>query len=221
MGKHSKRGTRDRLPAAPAPRDTPRPHPAGSGIGWLFAVVGTLFGLSVGYMIGTQLHLAGPGAPAIAGSSPAPPAQTDAGLADEQELAALRDILARDPDNLNAALSLANKLYDARRYAEAVPYYQTAFRLDPTNVEVSTDLGTALYYSGQPDAALAQYQQSLALDATHAQTLFNIGIVAFEGKGDARRAIDSWERLLSTNPNYPERARVEQLLAQARQQAGG
>jgi cytochrome c-type biogenesis protein CcmH/NrfG len=118
-------------------------------------------------------------------------------------------------------LALGNRLYDARRYAEAVPYYETAVRLDPDNVDASTDLGTALYYSGRPDDALAQYERSLAIDDAHAQTLFNIGIVSFEGLGDARRAIDSWERLLSTNPAYPDRARVEQLLAQARQQGGG
>jgi tetratricopeptide (TPR) repeat protein len=129
-------------------------------------------------------------------------------------------VLARDPENLNAAITLGNRLYDARRYGEAVPYFQAAMQRDPANVNVSTDLGTALYYSGQSDEALTQYEYSLTIDASHAQTLFNIGIVSFEGKGDPRRAIESWERLLSRHPTYPDRAGVEDLLTQARQSAG-
>jgi cytochrome c-type biogenesis protein CcmH/NrfG len=221
MGKQSKRAGREPAPATAARPAALRGHGAsGDAVGLLFAVVGTLFGLSVGYMIGTQRQVA-PGEVAVAAPETPPPTQTDAPLVDEQELEALRDIVARDPDNLDAVLALGNRLYDARRYAEAVPYYETAVRLDPDNVDASTDLGTALYYSGRPDDALAQYERSLAIDDAHAQTLFNIGIVSFEGLGDAQQAIDSWERLLSTNPAYPDRARVEQLLAQARQQGGG
>ena len=185
----------------------------------VFAIAGTLFGLSVGYVIATQTNQ-GPTAvvPPSATVAPAPPTAGGAApvLADEQELQALRDLLERDPDNLGAAVALGNRLYDAGRYAEAVPHYETAVRLDPDDLNVSTDLGTALYYSGRPDEALARYEQSLAIDASLAQTLFNIGIVAFEGKSDPRRAIDSWQRLLTAHPAYPERARVEDLLAQAR-----
>jgi tetratricopeptide (TPR) repeat protein len=54
-------------------------------------------------------------------------------------------------------VELANRLYDAGRYAEAIPYYQQAFTLDSTNVNVSTDLATALYYAGRVDEALAQF----------------------------------------------------------------
>jgi cytochrome c-type biogenesis protein CcmH/NrfG len=44
--------------------------------------------------------------------------------------------------------------------------------------------------------------------------------VCRDGKQDLPQAIQSWERLLAANPTYPERARVEQMLDQARQQAG-
>jgi tetratricopeptide (TPR) repeat protein len=83
-------------------------------------------------------------------------------------------------------------------------------------VNVSTDLGTAMFYAGRPDEALAQLQASLAIDASHAQTLFNIGIVKRDGKNDRKGAVEAWERLLASNPGYPEAARVRSLINEAK-----
>jgi predicted Zn-dependent protease len=180
-----------------------------------------VLGLAVGYVVFG--HRPGPPVvtPVADGAGGAPTPSTGAPpVVDEQHVRALRDILAKDPRNAQAAVQLGNHLYDAGRYAEAVGPYQQAFALDSGNVNVSTDLGTALWYSGKPDEALQQYERSLAIQADHAQTLFNQGIVRLEGKGDAAKAIQSWEKLLAAHPNYPERAKVEQLLEQTRQKVG-
>lgn len=143
-----------------------------------------------------------------------------AGLMDEQQAQALRNILARDARNVQAATQLGNLFYDAGRYAESVPLYRQAFALDASNVNLSTDLGTALWYSGKPDEAIAQLNTSLAINPTHPQTLFNIGIVKRDGKQDVAGAVQAWERLLASNPTYVDRDKVRQLLEQARQQVG-
>lgn len=149
-------------------------------------------------------------APVSVATAPAAP------LVDESQLRAYRDILARDPKNLQAALSAGNLLYDAQRYVEAIAFYQQAFALNPADINVSTDLGTALWYSGRADEALAQYDRSLALNATHGPTIFNIGIVRADGKQDYPGAVAAWEKLLATNPDYPAAARVRELLSGAR-----
>lgn len=182
-------------------------------------VAGILFGVIVGYIIGagqagTSLQIAG-GATAQSPGGAAPAAQATAVVTDA-ELQAYRDILARDPKNAKAATDLANRLYDAGRYAEAIPYYQQAHALDPKNTNVSTDLGTALYYAGRPDEALAQLELSLKADPKHAQTLFNIGIVKRDGKKDGKGAIEAWRRLLEIDPSYPEAARVRSLIAETK-----
>ena len=192
-------------------------HGTSEVTGVVFSIAATLFGLSVGYVIALQSRPRTPSAPTtVAQAAPAQGGTSTPVLADEQELAALREILGRDPNNLSAATALANRLYDAGRYADAIPYYQTAVRLAPSDPGLSTDLGTALWYSGRADDALRQYERSLAADPTHAQTLFNIGIVSLEGASDPARAVESWERLLTTYPAHPERDRIEALMAQAR-----
>jgi tetratricopeptide (TPR) repeat protein len=118
------------------------------------------------------------------------------------------------------AVDAGNRLYDARRYEEAIPYYQRALTFNADAINVSTDLGTALWYTGRADAALAQYDRSLAIDRTHAQTLFNVGVVRSDGKHDYAGAIDAWESLLKANPDYPGAANVRALVSDAQKKLG-
>ena len=180
-------------------------------------VAGVMFGIIVGYMLGVSQTGVGP-TPVAAAS--AQTAAAPGAAANEQELQAYRNVLASDPKNVRANIELGNRLYDAGRYAEAVPYYQQAFTLDSQNVSVSTDLATALYYAGRADEALAQFDKSLSLDPKHAQTLFNMGIVKRDAKNDPRGAIAVWERLLADVPNYPDAPKVRTMLAELKQKAG-
>jgi cytochrome c-type biogenesis protein CcmH/NrfG len=179
-------------------------------------VAGVMLGVIVGYMLGVSQ--AGMGSTPVAVASvqaqraaPAPAAVS------EQELQAYRNVLSTDPKNVRATVELGNRLYDAGRYAEAVSYYQQAFTLDAKNVNVSTDLATALYYSGRADDALTQFDRSLELDPKHGQTLFNLGIVKRDAKNDAKGAIATWERLLSSVPDYPDAAKVRWMIDELKQ----
>jgi tetratricopeptide (TPR) repeat protein len=175
-------------------------------------VAGMLFGIILGYTIGVSRPGEGP-LPVVAA---APAASAPAAVATDQDLQGYRNILASDPKNVRANAELANRLYDAGRYAEAIPHYQQAFAGDPKNVGVSTDLATALYYAGRADEALAQFDRSLAIDPTHGQTLFNLGIVRRDAKNDGKGAIDAWQRLLAAVPEYPEAGKVRTMIAELR-----
>jgi tetratricopeptide (TPR) repeat protein len=180
---------------------------------WIvYAMAAGLCGVLAGYIMAVQ----GGHGPAAAIAQTAAAAAPAAPVVDESELRAYRDILARDPKNVAAAVKAGNLLYDAQRYTEAIGFYQQAFALNSRDINVSTDLGTALWYSGRIDEALAQYEQSLAIDATHAQTLFNVGVVRADGKRDYAGALSAWETLLDKNPSYPDAAKVRTLMADAR-----
>lgn len=182
---------------------------------WIaYAIATMMVGGLAGYIIAVQ---SGNAAPSAVATTAAPPQTAPVPAVDESELRAYREILARDPKNLAAAVKAGNLLYDGQRYVEAIGFYQQAFALNPKDINVSTDLGTALWYSGRADEALAQYERSLAINATHAQTLFNVGIVRADGKRDYTGAAAAWEKLLQSNPDYPAVARVQTLIADARQ----
>ena len=187
-------------------RDTVTPLTAVTG------VAGLLFGVIIGYLLGVSQA----GSPLPLAAAAAPAASPQVAMVNEQELQSFRNILVSDPKNVPANIELANRLYDATRYAEAIPYYQRAFAGDPKNVNVSTDLATSLHYAGRPDEALAQFERSLTIDPAHGQTLFNVGIVKRDGKHDPKGAIAAWERLLAAVPGYPDAGKVRTMITELR-----
>jgi cytochrome c-type biogenesis protein CcmH/NrfG len=193
-------------------------QPAPSQTIWIIIAIAALFfGSILGYVIATGHRPARPATTTTPAAAPtAGTAAPVPAFVDERQVQSYRDILAKDPTNLQAAIGLGNLLYDGGRFTEAIAAYRQALALDKRNAAVSTDLGTALWYSGQPDAALAQFEQSLEFVPNHPQTLFNIGIVKRDGKGDLRGAVEAWETLLATNPGYPDAEKVRQLITQAR-----
>jgi tetratricopeptide (TPR) repeat protein len=78
-------------------------------------------------------------------------------------------------------------------------------------------MGTAMFYMGDSDKALAEFEKSLSYRPNHPNTLFNMGIVKWQGKKDVKGAVAAWEQLLKANPGYPERQKVEELLGKAKE----
>jgi hypothetical protein len=206
------------------PSGTPRAPTAGmierdedeKQYAWIvYATAALIVGGLAGYIIGVEGTRLGTGSRWQTAAT-APVTTPAAPLVDESALRAYRDILARDPKNLQAAVDAANLLYDGHRYADAIPLYEQAFALNSADINISTDLGTALWYVGRPDEALAQYERSLKISPRHAQTLYNVGIVRADGKHDYPGAVTAWESLLTTSPAYPNAAAVRELLSDAR-----
>jgi hypothetical protein len=42
--------------------------------------------------------------------------------------------------------------------------------------------------------------------------MFDYGYILIQGKNDSKGAIDSWEKLVKTNPNFDQLDRVKQLI---------
>ena len=189
----------------------------------LLALVCLTLGLVVGYMFRgpsatapvTQAPVAATAAGTPGGAAPAPTAESLQPLA-----APLLAALKADPKNAETLAQLGNLYYDNRIYPQAIEYYTRALELRPKDVNVRTDLGTAYFYSGLSDKALKEYEKSLAMDPNHANTLFNLGNVRQQGMNDNAGAIAAWEKLLQNNPQYPQRQRVMDMIAQARSQGG-
>jgi tetratricopeptide (TPR) repeat protein len=131
-------------------------------------------------------------------------------------VAPLLMMLEQDAKNADVLTQIGNLYYDHHAYRQAVPYYRRALETRPDDANIRTDLGTALWMSGDPRAALSEYEQVLRKNPNFAPALMNTGIVRLNGLNDAQGAIDAWEKLLATNPQFSERQRVLDLLAQAR-----
>ena len=178
-------------------------------------VCGILFGVMLGWVIGSQQASRRAAAPvqrqqSAAAPGPAGTADQAAGGAntppplDEGKVQSLQTIIKSDPKNTSAYVQLANAYFDAQRYPDAIKWYEASMKLDSKNPEASTDLGVSYYYAGRTDDALKQFEYSLKLNPKHAKTLFNKGIVLAFGKRDLQGATDAWQQVVQLAPGTPE-----------------
>jgi len=194
---------------------------------YTLAVVCLVVGIGGGWLMrGSQspaptTDTASASAPALnanAASQTPTPAQMQQ-MADTQA-APLLEKLKADPNNAGLLASIGNIYYDTQQYPTAIDYYQRALKVEPTNAAVRTDMATAYWYTGNADTAIAEFQKSLSYEPNKANTLFNLGIVEWQGKMDIDNAVATWQKLLDTNPDYQGKDKVLELIAQAQKHSG-
>ncbi|SRR5208283_2572252 len=191
---------------------------------YAMAVISLLVGLAIGYLFRGSQSLAPPAQPA-ASVQPTAPASAMAGghmpsLEEMKRMAdkkaePLLEKLKNDPQNSDLLIQVGNLYKSTHQFKEAASYYDKALQGDPKNVVIRTEMASCLYYSGDADAAISQLQQSLQYDPKDANSLFNLGMVKWQGKQDNKGALAAWRELLKTNPQLSadRKATVEKLMA--------
>lgn len=185
------------------------------------AVLCLLLGIGGGYLIrraqshSTPLPRTSVGSPAPGSAASAPAPSQLKGIADAQVAVKLEQ-LKSDPTDVALLNDLGNIYYDSKQYPAAIDYYNRSLKLQPTDSAVRTDLATAYWYVGDADTAVAEFNKALAYEPTKPDTLFNLGIVKWQGKHDAAGAVAAWQKLLDTNPAYDNKDKVLALIAQTK-----
>lgn len=128
--------------------------------------------------------------------------------------------LQSDPKNSELLAGLGNVYYDAQQFPVAIDYYEKALKVKPTDASVRTDMATAYWYVGSADMAIAEFNKALADEPNKANALFNLGVVQWQGKMDVQAALATWQTLLQTNPNYENKDKLLDLMAQVKKHAG-
>ncbi len=196
---------------------------------YVLAVICLLVGIAGGWFIrGSQSPAAAPAetastsAPAAAGANAGAQTPTPAQMQKMADTQAgpLIEKLKTDPANAGLLQNIGNIYYDAQQFPTAIDYYQRALKVQPANTGARTDMATAYWYTGDADTAIAEFQKSLSYEPTKANTLFNLGIVEWQGKMDINKAVATWQKLLDTNPNYEGKDKVLELITQAKKHAG-
>ncbi len=190
---------------------------------YTLAVVCLLLGVAGGWLIrGSQTPASAPAAQSASGSPAAsaqPTPEQMRKMADTQAAPLLEQVKTQ-PNDADLLMKIGNIYYDTQQYPTAIDYYQRALKIQPANANVRTDLATAYWYTGDPDSAIQQFNQALAYQPSNPNTLFNLGVVQWQGKMDIKSAVATWEKLLATNPNYENKDRVQQLIAEAQKHVG-
>jgi cytochrome c-type biogenesis protein CcmH/NrfG len=174
----------------------------------VFGVAGILFGLIVGWILGSQQAAGGRVASSQAAPQAAPPPQSGTAqqpaVLDQNKVQALRNVAEQNPQDIQTRVELGNLYFDAEQFDNAITWYESALKLNPKDPNVSTDLGVAYYYTNQPDRAITQFEHSLTVDPRHTKTMLNMGIVKAFGKQDFEGAQQAWRQVVALAPDSPE-----------------
>jgi cytochrome c-type biogenesis protein CcmH/NrfG len=133
----------------------------------------------------------------------------------DRQAGPLLENLKTDPKNVALLVQAGDVYYRSHQFEGATTYYDRAVKADPKNVALRTKLASSLYHGGDVDGAIAELNRALRYDPKDANSLFNLGTIRLQGKGDGKGALAAWQRLLKSNPQLsPDRkAAVQKLMA--------
>jgi cytochrome c-type biogenesis protein CcmH/NrfG len=200
------------------------PSPAGLPSQTVYAIVGIclILGLFVGYFV-VGKHAASRVAPAQSAANKVPSMGNHPKLTLEQ-MKQMADVQASslvvkskaEPKNSALLVQIAGIYQSTHQFKEATNYFQSALKIDPKNVPARTAMASCMYYSGDVDGAIGQLNQALKFSPKDPNTLFNLGMIKYQGKKDPAGAIATWQQLLKLNPNLDRKPIVEQMIAEAK-----
>jgi len=128
-------------------------------------------------------------------------------------IAEAEKIVAKDPKNLNAWLSLGNDYFDTEQAQKAIHAYGKVLEIEPNNPNVLTDQGVMYRKVGWYDKALVNFEKAQKLDSKHLQSLYNMGIVYAVDMKQPEKAAPIWKRYLQMDPNSPTAMQIKSMMA--------
>ncbi len=132
------------------------------------------------------------------------------------EIENYKEILRKDPNNLQALINIGNLYFDTRQDLLAIEHYQRSLSLDPRNVNVRTDMAICFRRRGNPDKAIEELKKVISIDPRHPQSRYNLGVILIHDKNDIEGGIQAWEGLLESVPDYPYRDSLKAEIARMR-----
>lgn len=175
----------------------------------LIAVVALVVGLFGGYLVFS-----------ISNSGKAPQTNTaipaGAGSPTDytQRIAQAEKVVAQDPKNLNAWVSLGNDYFDTEQSQKSINAYSKALEIEPNNPNILTDQGVMFRKMGWFDKAVENFEKANKIDPNHLQSLYNAGIVYAVDLKQPEKAKSYWSRYLKLDSNSPTAIQIKSLMEQ-------
>ena len=178
--------------------------------------IGVFAGFLTGYFVGAS-H--GNGDVPVTAMAPAPapagmaPALKPNPLEYQDRIASNLKLVAEDPKNEKAWISLGNDYFDLEQAQSSVDAYAKALALSPRNPDVLTDQGVMYRHLGATDKAIANFQLAGKINPKHIQSFFNLGVTYSQDKKDLPSATKAWNKVIEIDPNSPQAAQAKQLIS--------
>jgi cytochrome c-type biogenesis protein CcmH/NrfG len=128
-------------------------------------------------------------------------------------IAEAEKIVAKDPRNLNAWLSLGNDYFDTEQAQKAIHAYGKVLEIEPNNPNVLTDQGVMYRKVGWYDKAIENFEKAQKLDPKHLQSLYNLGVVYAVDLKQQDKSGPIWRKYLQLDPNSPTAMQIKSMMS--------
>ena len=185
----------------------------------ILAIVVFVAGFIVGAISGIKFYASEHHQEAVTQPAPAEPApqQVAPPQVSTQEIDQAEAAVQKDPQNLQALVTLGNLYFDSHQPQKAIPVYERALAINPKNPDVRTDLGTMYREIKDYDMAVKEFREAAQIDPSHKNSRFNLAIVLQMDKKDIKGAIAAWQDFLRVDPagqrSAMAKAELDQLKA--------
>jgi arylsulfatase A-like enzyme/Flp pilus assembly protein TadD len=122
---------------------------------------------------------------------------SDAAL--ERAIRSYQQVVAEDPNVIDAWFNLGNLHARLRRYPEAIAFFRKALALKPDYDLPVVNMANAYRQMGQDDAALAGYEHYLTIDPKNAHVRYQMGEI-YLAKNDRAKAEENFRLAVEINP---------------------
>ena len=175
----------------------------------LIATVALIVGLFGGYLIFSISNADKAQQPTVAvqGGSGSP-------VDYSQRISQAEKVVAQDPKNLNAWISLGNDYFDMEQPQKSINAYGKALEIEPNNPNLLTDQGIMFRRVGWYDKAIANFEKAGKIDPNHLQSLYNIGLVYATDLKQPEKAFSYWRRYLQLDSSSQTALQIKSMMAQ-------
>jgi tetratricopeptide (TPR) repeat protein len=173
----------------------------------LFAIVGLLIGLIIGFMGANSINRQAFSTQAAA--SPTGPANVSDGqsglMANVPEVQAAIEKAKNEPDNFDSQMDAAKLYIQIERYEGALEFLTRANKIKPDDYQVIVQLGNTNFDADKYEDAEKWYTAALAKQPNDVNVRTDLGLsFMLRAPADYDRAIKEFKSSLEKQPNHPQ-----------------
>ena len=127
------------------------------------------------------------------------------------EINALEQIVANNPSDLSALLTLANRQQDAGLYEKAIVNYKKYLELEPSNPDARIDMGVCYFSLTDYNNAIKEMEKALEYNPSHQIGHLNLGVVNLNA-GNLDVSKKWFRKAIEINPNSDAGKKAQSLL---------
>jgi cytochrome c-type biogenesis protein CcmH/NrfG len=150
--------------------------------------------------------------------TPSPIAQEPISIELMEKIEDLKEMVKKDPEDLDAWMKLGNIYFEHNRYREAIEAYSQYLSLKPVDPDIRTNMGIMLSRLGDYDGAIEEFRKAVESDPKHMNSWYYLGFTLLHDKQNPNEAIKAWEDYLKVEPKGERANQVRVLLERLKEE---